>query len=562
MDIPTSAAIRRRANAALSYLALYKIPLLLGFLFWYITGVLQLDRLFYIGGTPGGRKWFLVHGISLAFILPMCCFISAVREKLKEGDVFVRRAARVAAVYLALSSFFVLVLWPGTWAWDDVWTLIDISNYRIFYWQNVMTSVWQHALLGILPFPAGIMVLQVLVTACIVGYLTALFERRFTPRAVPTLLGTVAKVAVFMTPPVIMYLYSGYRLGIYVFLEIFVLGVMICYRRRWQEASWQLKAFTAFLVAVISVWRTECFVYVPLCLLLLGFDRSLSASERRRIIAGTLLVFLALHTWQQRGLGNSNYEIVSLARPLTEAVREAGKSGKFSAEDQPLIDAIDKVVKVDMIFEKKNSSGEGLYWSGFTRQNYSDDDYKNLLKAFVDLSLRYPETVWHERSTLFMNSLSWWGKKHYTNVDAAADLELGNNNATAAFVGKRGDYHWILTEPVIQARSKAIRILGIQFLSGVPQKLVYSVFWSPLPEILMFLGILVYCLVKRRWFESLILGSFFFRIGVIFLTSPTGWYMYFHSFLFMGQVLMVCAACCWLHRRRSRASGEAAVPEA
>lgn len=80
------------------------------------------------------------------------------------------------------------------------------------------------------------------------------------------------------------------------------------------------------------------------------------------------------------------------------------------------------------------------------------------------------------------------------------------------------------------------------------QRLIYTFFWSPAIEITIFIFLFIYSFIKRNWFVAILSSSLMVKLFIIFLTSPAPWYMYLHSYLFMGQFLVVM----WLFKNMGR----------
>lgn len=164
-----------------------------------------------------------------------------------------------------VNDVFLLIVWPGTWAWDDLNTLNKISTYEGWNpWQHILTGIYQDILLQILPFPGGIILLQnVIISVCVAFVVTKLESSFDIGRLRNPVIDSMVKLFPFFTPPLLLYQFSGYRMGMYVYLELVVLVMLIC---AWKEPvtwSWtQLLLFSALSV-IIASWRTESFFYVP-----------------------------------------------------------------------------------------------------------------------------------------------------------------------------------------------------------------------------------------------------------------------------------------------------------
>lgn len=83
-------------------------------------------------------------------------------------------------------------------------------------------------LLQILPFPGGIIFLQNTIISLCVAFSVVKIEKVFGIPAISNpVLDIVIKLLPFLLPPILMYQFSGYRMGIYVYLELVMLVILI-----------------------------------------------------------------------------------------------------------------------------------------------------------------------------------------------------------------------------------------------------------------------------------------------------------------------------------------------
>ena len=279
---------------------------------------------------------------------------------------------------------------------------------------------------------------------------------------------------------------------------------------------------------------------------LLLLESSMSRRERAFLILIMAFVYFGIAHDQKTKLGNDNYEIISTARPLAVAVIEANKTGGFSERDRVLIDTINKVVDVNLITSTKQD-GVGLYWTGkLVRHGYTHQQYKDYLKAFFVLSTRYPKVVLRERLNTLDRSISFFKRSNVQNVLGARTL-LPDNNAKKRYFAA----NYILAKPVLaKERMRFIDTFNIGQCKRWYQKLIYTIFWSPAPEIVLFIGLFVFFLARKMWFDGFLISGLLIRFVLVFLTSPADWYMYFHSYLFLGQFLFIMWFCKWYKERQ------------
>lgn len=146
----------------------------------------------------------------------MWCFGAQVARKVREKNQMYLRGGQFFLVYFSCTMLLLIILWPGTWAWDDLVTLRNIQHYNSFNpWQHILTGLYQDIMLQILPFPGGIILLQNVWISLIVAFSITKIESAFHIRRLKNwILDILLKLIPFFLPPILMYQFSGYSISI------------------------------------------------------------------------------------------------------------------------------------------------------------------------------------------------------------------------------------------------------------------------------------------------------------------------------------------------------------
>lgn len=522
-----------------------KKPIIVAIVQWFVTSCLQIDRLFFTYIYE--NKYFLtIKALYLVFLLIVWSFIFTAVKMIRTGNEIWKRGFFVFKVYFTCMMMLLLVLWPGTWAWDDIWTLNAISTYGQWHaWQHVLTGIYYDVLLQILPFPGGIIFLQnVIISVCVAFVVTKLEYSFRIKRVKNVVVDIVVKLVPFMAPPILMYQFSGYRMGIYVYLELVMLVIFITTWKDKQEWSLKLLLFVSVLCVIVAAWRTESFLYIPLFCLLSIFNKNVIVSNKRKVLSITicLIGFLGLNQLQNSELGDSNYKVISLLCPCAELVRAAD-----SEADAKELAMIDKVADLEVIRDNPSLNGNALYWStGCVRNlnddpedDYTEDDYKEFLKGVVKLSLKYPDVVASERWNIFIKGSGITGESSNNVNNAAALFEPDNGNSAAETTFAKG---WVAYSPVYKRiRHLAISTLGIRKNDGTVIEWLYRIVWNAIiPEVIL-LYAWIKMLIKKKWFLAGIGTVVLGKLVLVALTQPCSMIMYLLSFYLLGYVFLVYA---------------------
>lgn len=525
-------SIYKYGQAIKAEFPLWKSSILISISIWFVTTVLQIDRLFF-SYDQESSKMLRVKVSYFIFLVCFTKFILYAKNKISSGDSEFLRGWQIFKVYFSILLVIMLLVWPGTWQWDDLWTLMAISSYGSFgEWQHIFSGYFHDIFLQLLPFPAGIILIRNFINAICVAFVIEKIEKLFGIGQLKNrVIDYTVKLIPFLLPPVLMYQYSGYRIGQYVYLELAFLVMLISGLKENKKITVPYLSLLILLCVICSCWRTESFIYIPATCIAILFYKKEILSKKRKIITVCILIigFIICNHAQQKALGNSNYEIISLSTPCAEVIRKADKE-----KDKDLLDILNKVVSVDTIL-KTRDDGTSLYWQNkLIQKGYTRKDYKNFLKAFIKLSIRYPKTVINERWGMFIHAISKGGMGAIPN--SYYIFEENANTAAKAVLNK----NWFAYKPTFKKiRRKVVNALSFVKIHSNKSIMLRNAVYGGTVPILCLLSALLYFTLKKKWFYSILSAAVFLRIAIVILTEPSPWFMYYLSFYFLGYTLLV-----------------------
>ena len=475
----------------------------------------------------------------------------------------------LALFYFGIMVVLLLLTWPGIWRMDEFGLLSSSVQLYPHWWQNYITSVWYIFSLMLFPFPAGVILVQIIAISLIYARIVSNGLREYDRKTKMKIMSENEQVdkksaqatknagyiangekggrdirricyVVVLTIPFVMFpvldsnLYP-LRMSFYAFLELMLLSELyFLYRRRTAVQSESeiecddRKVIFALvpLAAVVTVWRTEAIYYLvlfPVILLCLG--------GLKRYLHQILLYFIAfviLFAPQKIGekmTSGDQYELTSVVLPLVPLVLQAQEDG---ADD--LLAEINLVVDTDVISRAaaEGKNGINMFWSepDFQR-SYTSEDFARFQSAYRKLIIRYPMIFLQERWQTFL---------------ASTDLlenttELFTNDEVENYVNFR---KYLLNRPISdKMRTAVIKTLEIRKSSNYEEKYpVTDWVYSPLPSILILLIACVIALAKKKRIPLVILFAAFARVPLVFLTAPSRLFMYYYSVYLIGYVLL------------------------
>lgn len=537
-----------------------KFSILIAFIQWIVVNILQLDKFYFVYDT----KTSFFYATKILFLISLIivwCFIFDVVYRIRIGDKFYRRALFIFLVYGVISGCLVALTWPGVWTNDDLWTLVDISQYSTWgAWQHFLTGVYQDVLLQFLPFPGGIILLQNIIISVCVAFSVTKLEETFKLRVVYNkLVDIIVKLIPFCIPPVLMYQLTGYRIGLHMYLEFVMAVILLCALKEKKKWTIRYTSVFCFISTIVTTWRSEAFVYIPAIFIIIIFfikKDIITIKKKVYIILFILIGFIGINKIQTIALGNTDYKLVSIMRPCVELIRNANQ-----VEDAAELSDINKVLDLNIVKEFPEYNGEQLYWSmgdkGCVRSrnsnsndDYTKEDYKKFLSAFIKLALKYPDVVISERWNMFITASGINGMET-TSLIVATWLFDDDKLTPAKEYSKDYAENWIAYKPISkELRRTTLYKLGMMSENGVLNSVLYRLVWNAIIPELILLYAWVKSLQKRMWYIFILLTAVFAKLGVIILSEPTGWIAYMLSFFLLGYASLVYSIIYWYKNRR------------
>lgn len=471
-------------------------------------------------------------GVKIAFLIMLIALWQAAFWVASHVE---RRYLKVAGGYMLFMTALLLLTWPGIWRMDEFGILSSSVQLFPHFWQNYITSVFYILALMLLPFPAGVIIVQCACISVIVARVVKLCTDEYRGRGGIT--WVLLMVPFFMFPVLDSNLYPM-RMSLYAFLEVLLIAELFFLAKhvaegREPDGGEKTRMFyITLLAAVVTVWRTEAVYYVvvyPLLLLLIGKGRRFLKQ-----IMIYIIVFVILFAPQKIGeklTSGQQYELTSVVLPLVPLIEAADENG--DAGDRELLAVIDQVVNVELTLQKaaEGKSGINMFWGEpeFQRE-YTPEQFAQFKSAFYRLALKHWQVFLEERWTTFCDS---------------SDLL---ENTTLLFSAEgvpnyEAFREYPLSGPVSdRLRTSVIKILELRSSDNYDVKLAITDYvYSPIPSILFLAVVAVLLALKRKWTTLALVLSLSVKVPLIFLTAPSRLFMYYYSVYLFGYCVLFYA---------------------
>lgn len=510
------------------------IPSVIALVQWGLTYLLQIDRLYF----RYEQDYWFTYGVKLlylVFLILIYNFAFWVFQKCKNRDSSYIRGVKLFGINFGLQMVILFLLWPGTWSLDDINVLGSIQYYHVRAWQHVLTNLYDMVLLQALPFPGGIIILQsAMISGCVATSIVTLERGCGLPVLKNTFLDVLTKLCPFYFPPVLMYQLSGYRMGIYIFLELLLLVILMSAEKKDEKWSFPYAVFVAILGAIICTWRTEGIIFLPIIMYIVVLCGPRIGKKQSGILIVSLIIgIVGITKLQGMFLPGTDYELITTARPCTELVRTANED-----EDAEILLAIDQVISIDAIYDNPEMNGEELYWNcDLVQKGYTKEQYHDYMKALLSLGMKYPKDLVKERMGVFLDSIGLGEYNSAAIVKLSAELfdYPYQNTYAEKFQGLEAIWSksW---NP--QLRKSVIKIIGMQKDDGTPS-MWYRILWSAVLPIIGIVGAFVYALKKKKRTLGVLITSLLLQLAAIAIAEPGGWIMYVLATYMLGYIIII-----------------------
>lgn len=506
-------------------------------LLWCVL-TLATDRLFfrYDWKTP----YFFVYK-ALFVLLAFAVVHGAVTlvRKVRQKDAFVLRWLQWMLPYLLLTLVVLVIVWPGCWGSDDLDVLHLARTLEPSSWQHFLTSAAFILCLMFIPVPGGVVLIQTLLIAGIVGCFLAAAEtlaRERMPK--PPARGWFAILYIpFLLPPVILHDMQPFRSTWSTWTELFTVFLLVWWYLRGRAITKkQLEVFT-LLGVLTAAWRSESIYYLAALPVLLAFlvgKKLVRPAAAVVSVAGIVAGTLACNAYTNYLMGSSwEYQRWAMNYQAAALVQDADLE-----EDAEALASINRFFDVQACRELSNVHGPALR-DVICRNDgeVTQEDWSDCTKALVKLALKYPGSLLRERLGVFLNTVEQ--RKSDSNqkiVFATTVLVYTDEPDNMRENQKDFLYNSIGAYPLNQQlREDFIMNLSYrtEFLGGL-----LAVTWLMLPSFgLLALAILV-LLVRRKWMLFFAAGALAARIPLVFLTAPDTYFMYYLTPYMAGYAIV------------------------
>lgn len=455
----------------------------------------------------------LMHMLTKALVL-LCLFL------LGEFLAYAFRRPKLFIPFLALMCIYgagLLITYPGYYMNDDPIIFSYATRYYPVYWHNYLTSLFYMTAMSLFPMSAAPVLLSDVIYALVFSYTYYRADRIYNSKWCR--LALLAGILPFTLLGALMCFRPAIYSGFFVFYFVYLYF-------EWKEnASLTTTKLLglSFLTAVLALWRSESLVMLPIGLFLIGFAYH-NAKKAFVYLVLSIVLFMIVKIPQSIGeekYYGSDYLIISTTRPLSVILhREQTYDG--AKEDIANVSAVTEFgyLHNDSLscsaYNRYNSDhNEGRY----TQTGATDEMQSAYLKSAFHLIVHNLDLYFGERIQLFCVTNGFFGydKDMVLNLKpvASTDFHLYEHDR---------DYGMEMLN--------AYKRLPLSYHEGYAMALFSFGGEAFLPMLVLMFVLILYTLMRKKWFLLFGFLALAAREAVIFLTAPASFIQYSYPMMY------------------------------
>ena len=447
--------------------------------------------------------------------------------------VYAIRRPKLLLPFLALMCIYgagLLITYPGYYMNDDPIIFSYATRYYPVYWHNYLTSLFYMVAMSLFPMSAAPVLLSDIIYALVFSYAYYRTDRIYSSKW--SLLILLTGVLPFTLLGALMCFRPAIYSGFFVFYFIYLFF-------EWKEKA-PLTAPKLFglslLTGVLTLWRSESLVMLPIGLFLIGFAYH-SIKKAFVYLVLSVVLFMIVKMPQSAGeekYYGSDYLIISTTRPLSVILHR----------DQTYEGAEEDIANVSAVTEFGYLHNDSLSCSAYNRYNsdHNEGRYTQTgatkemqdayLKSAFNLIFHNLDLYFGERIQLFCVTNGFFGydKDMVLNLKpvASTDFHLYEHDRNYGM-----------------EMLNAYKRLPLTCHEGYALALFAFGGEAFIPMLVILFVATIITLVRRQWFLLFSFLALFAREAVIFLTAPASFIQYSYPMMYTTAAIVLLMIVDW-----------------
>ena len=495
---------------------------------WSVMNITGYQFLFFYYVSTASV--FILKFLHLISMYALTLLITKLIKRFHEPKI--KHQLILTTIFCAIGWIFLLLTYPGCWAHDDIGILADLTHYYLAPWHHFFSGIFYVLCLQTLPFVFSVIFFQVILNSLMFSYCVVALANIFAKTTRQKLVLEIILSLLFIFPPIFFHTLAGYRMGIYQFLELYLLTKLITlYFQKDHKITCLNILEIIFFTILVGTWRTECFFYPFIVLAaLLFFDKErIKRSIAFLMSIISLVSILVINTINTKLIGSNDYTIISTILPICAIIHQVDL-------DPTSVEILDKVIDVNCFKTTYDKNPIEIAHETGIRKGYSKSDFNRYLAEVVKLSLKYPTIACENNINLF--------KQHITGAFPWTVTNSIKNFVKDENLGFYWNQFRITRTKLHKPINHTFRKNVIYFFNGLNHNsqmtTISYIFYNLLIPLILIVLILVITFFTRNWFMLFPIIALYIHLYLVIFTATTSLIMYYLSIYLCAYVFGIC----------------------
>lgn len=434
---------------------------------------------------------------------------------------------KILFVCIFINFVWIILTYPGTWKWDDMFILYNVSENKFYFWQHWLSSFYYMLCLQFIPIPVGVVIIQNIIISIIMANIFTELKLRYKSRL------SFLFILLLFIPSIIENNLYPIRSSICAYIELYIIFQLILNNKKFSKLKLY---FITFIASILAAWRPENLLWciaIPMIMILL---KTINIKSFSALLLISFISFLGINYYQSYGLnkciehteyGDSNemdkYVLTGFIQPLGILVnKEIEHKGNIEN-----FDYINSCIDVNMMIEK---GGLYSFWNGGFKK-INKDDIKILQEIYIRLIKKYPETFINERWNSFLEA------NNARFVFRSTDIYDSNRPARENFKNK-----YFFNNSMFDTRTEVVAFLENDYNNEniYAQEINKNInFYNVIPIICILLVISIIEVIRKNYVILTIIAVMMIKLLILIFTIPMSVYMYIFATHLTGLGIII-----------------------
>lgn len=485
---------------------------------------------------------FYIFGKIVIYSLLSIVWYKIIKTNFSDDNT--KKKIRIFLIYFMIMFFLLIAVWPGVWRWDELYTLGNLTEGQVHYWQHWLSALYEYLCLQLIPLPGGILIIQVVIISLVVSDIvwkllinlkTKLVYLIYIPLLLPAVLDSNL-YPIRATPCAYLELWLVFQIIDMAFFDA------IC--------TTKTIAVLGMIGGIVTAWRPENIIYIVGLPVILVFTKKINANKVLLYLLLSCMIVFTSNQVNNNGLSdiifsqNGNGEITGQkeAYSLSGFITSLGDivATDFNSNDKEAdLELISDCMDLEMLTQ---SGGMATFWGGGLKE-ITPEKLAQLKKLYIKLVVyNFPEFM-KSRWEVFVSTNFSNGNEIQLQASAHLYDEFTEED-TYEFINNYQDFRsrYAFNTPLsVELRKSIISFLECKrttdYLgSSLP---IVALFYNVFPILIILLAIWIIETIKKNYTWFFVIGLLLAKCGIIFLTAPLSMFMYYFSTYLVGLMIIM-----------------------